>query len=531
MATSRRCSRRTGEIKQPKRRQALEENAELARISKQLVTLSREVPVTLPLDALVREPIEPGKLFPFLKAMEFIKAIAKRLGRLLEADPDDWEADPELRRPSRRADRLQQRGQGRRRAQARLAAEGRAENARGAVRGRAAREDQGAADRRRRPTRPSRDARGAASAGSREIYAQGYVAVDTETTGLDNQTADLVGVSLALAPGKAAYLPLGHTTGNGMFGDKVDGQIDLREALALLKPMLEDRSILKIGHNIKYDLGLLLRYGIALAPIDDTLLMSYVLDGVQYNTLSELSAHWLGHTGTEITELIGKGKSAEDLRRSADRRRGALCRRGRRPHHPALDDPQAAPAGREHDARSTRPRSGALAPVLARMEGRGIAVDRNILTRLTGDFTQRAAALEARGLRARRRAASTSARPSSWAKSCSARWGCRAAPRPRPAQWSTGADVLEDLAEREGVPLATYHRRLAPAHQAHRHLHRRAARLHGRAHRARPHHLQPAFGADRAAQLERSEPAEHPGAHRGRPQDQNGVRRARPARS
>ena len=141
------------------------------------------------------------------------------------------------------------------------------------------------------------------------IYAQGYVAVDTESTGIDNQTADLVGVSLATAPGVAAYVPLGHTTGNGMFGDKVDGQLDARAALALLKPMLEDRSILKIGHNIKYDIGLLMRDGITLKPIDDTLLMSYVLDGVQYNTLSQLSSHWLGHTGVEITDLIGKGKA------------------------------------------------------------------------------------------------------------------------------------------------------------------------------------------------------------------------------
>ena len=70
-------------------------------------------------------------------------------------------------------------------------------------------------------------------------------------------------MSLALAPGKAAYLPLGHTTGNGMFGGSASTASSmLREALALLKPMLEDRSILKIGHNVKYDLGLLLRYGI-----------------------------------------------------------------------------------------------------------------------------------------------------------------------------------------------------------------------------------------------------------------------------
>src|SRR5690606_23155319 len=86
---------RTAEIRQPKRREALETNAELARISKQLVTLSRDVPLELPLDAPFREPIAPAKLFPFLKAMEFF-AISKRLGPLLDADPDAWPADPEL---------------------------------------------------------------------------------------------------------------------------------------------------------------------------------------------------------------------------------------------------------------------------------------------------------------------------------------------------------------------------------------------------------------------------------------------------
>src|SRR3569833_163489 len=296
---------RTGEIKQPKRRQALEENAELARISKKLVTLSREVPVKLPLDALAREPINPGKLFPFLKAMEFTKAIAYQ-SKVLEVNPDDWEADPEL--APAKIEPIGFNNEAKEAARVlRLAAEGKAENA--AVKlaaGRLARIKALPIDATGYETITDADTLGR---WLRDIEAQGYVAIDLESTGLDNQTADLVGSSLALAPGKAAYLPLAHTSGSGMFGERLDGQLDLRQALELLKPLLESRSILKIGHNIKYDLGLLLRYGIELHPFDDPLLMSYVLHGVQYNTLGELSAHWFGHKGIEITELIGKGKS------------------------------------------------------------------------------------------------------------------------------------------------------------------------------------------------------------------------------
>src|SRR5690606_20672554 len=86
------------------------------------------------------------------------------------------------------------------------------------------------------------------------------------------------------------------------------GQLATAEALALLKPMLEDRSILKIGHHLKYDLEIFLRYGVEAVAIDDTLLMTYVLDGARFNTMGELADHWLGHAGIPIKELIGTGK-------------------------------------------------------------------------------------------------------------------------------------------------------------------------------------------------------------------------------
>ena len=439
---------RTAEIKQPKRRQSLEENAELARISKRLVTLAQDVPVELPLDALARVPVEPGKLMPFLHAMEFV-TVAKRLGALLEVNPDDWTADPELaaKKPEAVGFDNAQKEVAR---QARLTAEGKGENAAVLFAG----------ERLAKVKALPIEAGGYVTIADRatlehwinEIWAQGYVAVDTETTGLDNQTADLVGVSLALAPGIAAYIPLGHTSGSGMFGDRLDGQLDLRETLELLKPLLEARSILKIGHNIKYDLGLLLRYGIALAPFDDTLLMSYVLDGVQYNTLSELSSHWLGHTGTEITELIGKGKSQKtfaevpigDAARYAAEDVDLTIRLWMilKPRLPA-----------ENMSALYELEERALAPVLARMEGRGIAVDRGILSRLTGDFTQRAAALEeeAYALAGER---INLASPKQLGDVLFGKMGLPGGTKTKTGQWSTTAGALEDLAEREGVPLA-----------------------------------------------------------------------------
>ena len=114
---------------------------------------------------------------------------------------------------------------------------------------------------------------------------QGSVAVDTETTSLDALSADLVGVSLALAPGRACYLPLGHGAPAGDGGLDLGGargapkQIPLEDALSALKPLLKDPGVLKIGQNIKYDELVLSRYDVAIEPLDDTMLLSYVLDG------------------------------------------------------------------------------------------------------------------------------------------------------------------------------------------------------------------------------------------------------------
>jgi DNA polymerase-1 len=438
---------RTAEIKQPKRRQALEDNAELARISKQLVTLSKEVPLTVPLDGLARVPVEPGKLMPFLWAMEFV-TVAKRLGALLDVDPSNWQPDPELaaKVPEPVGFDNVQKAVARKE---RLAAEGKSSAApvlhaaEMAERMKALPVDTAAygviAD------------EAALTEWIRQIYAVGRVAIDTETTGLDNQQADLVGLALSTAPGNGGYLPLGHTSGNGMFGAPVEGQMDSRRALELLKPVLEDRSILKIGHNVKYDMGVFYRYGIALTPIDDTLLLSYVLDGARFNTLSELSEHWLGHAGMPIKELIGSGKNQKTFAEV-----------------PIAD--AAKYSGEDADLTMRlwtllKPRLVAenmtalyeteerpLTPVLARMEARGITVDRAILSRLSGDFRQRAAAFEAEAYELAGETFNLGS-PKQLGDILFGKMGLPGGTKTKTGQWSTGADVLEELAA-QGYPLA-----------------------------------------------------------------------------
>jgi len=440
---------RAGEIKQNKRRENLIEHAESARISRKLVELNQHVPLPLGLDALAREPILPAKLFPFLKAMEFF-SILKRLSPILAANPDDFAADPELAfkpQPSVGFDNAAK-AEAR---EKRIAADGRSEAVviahAAAVRDRV----------RAIPIRPEAyETIADAAALARwiaAIYRQGYFALDTETTGIDNQSADLVGISIATEPGAGAYIPVGHSIGKDdlLGGGRAEGQLPLRQVLEALKPVLEDPSILKIGHHIKYDLGLLARYDIAVGPIDDTILLSYALDGARFNGLGELSEHWLGHAGTPINALIGTGKNQKTF---------------------AEVDLPAATRYAAEDADFTlrlwqvlKPRLPAenattlyetlerpLAPVLARMEGRGIAIDRQILSRLSGDFAQRAAGLEAFAHELAGEKFNLGS-PKQLGDLLFGKMGLPGGTKTKTGAWATGAGVLEDLAQRENVPL------------------------------------------------------------------------------
>ncbi len=141
----------------------------------------------------------------------------------------------------------------------------------------------------------------------------GVVAVDTETDSLDSMQAGLVGVSLSTQPGKACYIPLAHVgEGGGLFGsEKITGQIKLEDAIAHLKPLLENPAVLKIGQNLKYDLQVLRRYGTDIRPIDDTMLISYAIEsGENGHGMDEMSEKHLGHKPISFKEVAGSGKSA-----------------------------------------------------------------------------------------------------------------------------------------------------------------------------------------------------------------------------
>jgi DNA polymerase-1 len=227
-------------------------------------------------------------------------------------------------------------------------------------------------------------------------FAAGTIAVDTETDSLDSMQARLVGVSLALAPGEACYIPLGHG-GSDMFAEKPK-QIAMDVAIARLKPLLEDDSVVKIGQNLKYDLNVLARHGIAVTPIDDTMVMSFNLDaGHEFGSgghgMDALAQRHLGHECISFKSLTGTGKKQIGFNEV-----------------PLTDATRYAAEDADvtlrlwHVLRLRLPVEGAtrvyqmvdrpLIPVVAAMERNGIKVDREQLAALSQDFATRMAALE-----------------------------------------------------------------------------------------------------------------------------------------
>ncbi|MBZ6378140.1 DNA polymerase I [Pacificimonas flava] len=225
----------------------------------------------------------------------------------------------------------------------------------------------------------------------------GCLGFDTETNDLNCMRAELVGISLATRPGRACYVPLAHVSDEGLLGEAPE-QVDCEEALALLKPLLEDPAVQKVGHNIKYDLLVLRnRHGIDVAPIEDTMLMGYVLDcgkhvGGQYG-LDPAAKRELGHETIPFKEVAGTGRNQVTFDKVP---------LDRATEYAAEDADVALRLYQAFKPRLWRDRMTTvyerlerpLVPVLARMEERGIAVDRAALSRLSADYADRMAALE-----------------------------------------------------------------------------------------------------------------------------------------
>jgi DNA polymerase-1 len=287
-------------------------------------------------------------------------------------------------------------------------------------------------------------------------FAAGVVAIDTETSALDAVGSDLVGISLAIGPCQACYIPLGHRGGD-MFDASPD-QIDRATACALLRPLLESDAVLKVGQNIKYDLVVLARHGIAVAPIDDTMVMSFCLDAGRGDVapwghgMDELALRHLDHTTIAFKHVAGTGKKAisfaqvllpEATRYAAED--AEVTWRLHRSLLPRLCDE----GGTRIYQRVDRP----LVPVVARMEMAGIKVDRQQLARLSGEFAARIADLES-VIHDRAGGAFTIGSPKQLGDVLFERLGYKGGKKGKSGQYSTDQSVLEGLAA-EGAEVAT----------------------------------------------------------------------------
>jgi DNA polymerase-1 len=347
---------RASEIKQPKRREALENNADLIRISRDLVSLDAHAPVPVGLDDLEVAKPDAEKLMAFLAEMEF-RSLARRVSERLKV------AAPAITAPAPADDAP-------------------------------AEQDALPFDHAAYIAIRDMATLGQWIARIREV---GHVAVDTETTSLDEMRAELVGISLCVDAGTAAYIPLGHRQGGGdLFGssDLSEGQLDLEATLAALKPVLEDTAILKIGQNIKYDWKIFARHGVHITPFDDTMLMSYAMyAGLNNHGMDELSERYLGHHPIPIKSLIGSGKAQvtfdrvgiDDAVKYAAEDADITLRLWE------LFRPQL-PTTRVTTVYETLERP--LVTVLAGMEMTGITVDRDTLARMSNAFAQKLAQYE-----------------------------------------------------------------------------------------------------------------------------------------
>ena len=402
---------RAGEIKQNKRRENLIEFADLARISKELVTLRDDVPVARGLDEFGWQAPEPSIILGWLKDQGFRTLAAKVATELgAELGGEDVVTSPAEQaatmKPNAEYELIQ---------------------------------DMVALEQ-----------------WVARAYEVGVIAVDTETDALDAFRANLVGVSLSVEPGSGCYIPLGHTgsgdQGTFDLGEPGDAtkdaprQIAMNKAIAALKPLLESPGVLKVGQNIKYDMHVLRRYGIGITPVDDTMVLSYVLDGSSHgHGMDELAQLHLGHATIKFSDVCGKGKSqitfnqvpleiatdyaAED----AD-----VTLRLQHMLKPRLVEDQLTTVYERLDR--------ALIPVLVDMEAAGVKADAGVLKTMSQDFATRAANLETEihALAGREfNVGSPKQLGEILFDEMSLEGGKKTG---KSGAWATGADVLEDLA-------------------------------------------------------------------------------------
>ena len=404
---------RAVEIKQPKRRQTLLDHAEQIKLSRELVTLDCNTPLTFALEDLeFRAPI-PGQLLDFLTKMEF-RTLTKRIAQKFELEiptSDNLDTtstnnisekipfDSANYEYIKTADQLQ--------------------------------------------------------TWVHKIYETGYVAIDTETTSLNDMLAELVGISLATEIGSACYIPIGHKEGqdDDLFDNfqLVEGQLDLEYVLDCLRPVLTDDSILKIGQNIKYDAKVLSRYGIEVTTFDDTMLLSYAMHGGLHNHgMDALSERYLDHSPISIKTLIGSGKSAitfdkvkiEDAVTYAAEDADITLRLWK------------IFKQKLHLSKVTKVYESLERPlvsVLAQMEKNGVKVDRETLSRMSNAFAQKMAGLEAEIYELAGETFNVGS-PKQLGEIMFDKLGYEGGKKGKNGAYATGADILEDLATSYDFP-------------------------------------------------------------------------------
>jgi DNA polymerase-1 len=422
---------RANEIKQPKRRETLINNAELIRLSKVLVTLRDDVPVSEKWEDFAVRALDQGPVLQFLDAMEF-RTLSRRV----------------------REHFAKEKG-----------AEIVASYAAGAPITAGVATEPSAEDGvfKREAYECVRDLGGLEGWIARAKKA-GVVGLDTEATSFDAARADLVGVSLALGANVAAYVPLAHASADTRAGElfaseekpreaaaDMGAQIPLATALAALKPLLEDPSVVKVGLNVKWDVALFAKHGIALSPIDDPMLMSYALyGGMDSHEKIDLIEKHLGHALTPLSEVAGKGKSQISFDQVAVERASAY----------ACEQADAAlrlyrklkpELARERLITVYETLERPLPPVLAAMEKEGIKIDPEMLSRLSGDFAQRMLQYEdeAYGLAGKQFNIGS---PKQLGDILFGEMKLSGGSKTKTGAWSTDASVLEELAEQHDLP-------------------------------------------------------------------------------
>ena len=409
---------RASEIKQPKRRETLINNADQIRLSRQLVQLDCNTPLDFTIDELeIRDP-DPDKLLRFLAEMEFrtlTKRVAERFGKDVPQITDaatlttaSQSAGVNVADIAFNAEKYE------------------------CVRDMNVLQDWIA-----------------------RIYDVGCVAVDTETTSLNEMQAELVGISLSVEAGTACYIPLTHkaNAADGLFGgaELAENQLPLNVTLDALTPMLQDPSILKIGQNMKYDIKIFAGLGIDVAPIDDTMLMSYAMHGGLHNHgMDGLSERYLNHSPIPIKPLLGSGKSAITFDRVPIDEATKY----------AAEDADITLRlwqlfkSRLHVSKVTRVYESMerpLIPVLAQMERTGIKVDRDTLSRMSNTFAQKMAALESE-IHEMAGESFNVGSPKQLGKIMFDKLGYEGGKKGKNDAYSTGADILADLATIHDLP-------------------------------------------------------------------------------